>query len=187
MVDVDDVLAQHNQALARFAADNYGAVHQPDDYHGYLSALWNCSDEESIERMWAFTHADVHEFDVVEGAIETIGELYNDFRFMGLSAQPKMNVGLKGDWVARHFTHLLEDTHYVHPWDGDKTTKGERCVELGASVLIDNSLKHCVSASRLGITAILFGNQPVAEEYWSEDLVVAPTWQHVGGYLRARP
>jgi hypothetical protein len=187
MVDVDDVLAQHNEALARFAAEQFGAVHEPDAYHGNLATVWNVSEEEAIERMWAFTHADVHEFDVVEGAIETIGELYDDFRFMGLSAQPKMNAALKGDWVARHFTDLLEEMHYVHPWDGDKTTKGERCVELGASVLIDNSVKHCLSAARLGITAVLFGKQLVPEECWSENLVVAPSWRQVGGYLRARP
>jgi len=60
---------------------------------------------------------------------------------------------------------LFDDDHihFAGIWDkiSDASiarTKGELCQELGADYIIDDQLKHCVGAAKLGLKALLFGN-----------------------------
>lgn len=175
--DIDDVVAKHNEALADFIAETFGAMHHPDEYHGDLTELWGVSKEEAIERMWAFTRAGLHPtLELVEYADEAIPRLQDRFSFLGVSAQAKIIEAVKLTWLDDSAAGLFDETHFINPFEGDSRSKADVCAQIGAPILIDNTFRHCKIAVEAGMTAILFGNQPVPEDAPTERFYTGRDW-----------
>lgn len=162
-VDVDDVLAQHYEALVDFYNQRYDAQLTFDDYiSDHWSDVWNLSQEETQERAEVFAASNLHEtFLLKDFAQEAIQKLEKQYNLVVITARRKQNVDVTHQWLAKHFPNTFGHVRFLPIWDTNTTeTKASIAHELDASFLIDDSLKHCTLAAEAGMKAILFGDYP---------------------------
>ncbi|HET8670687.1 MAG TPA: hypothetical protein VFM05_08705 [Candidatus Saccharimonadales bacterium] len=160
-VDLDEVLAQHNQALALWHNKEYGTDHTAATYFtDYWSQVWNVSPEEAERRAVAFHASRAHaQLSTVDGAIDVLQKLSESYDFAVVTVRRQSVIEDTRQWIDRYYPGIFTKIHFVHFWDkNDATTKAQLCQKIGASYLIDDSVKHCTQAAEAGINALLFGN-----------------------------
>ncbi|HEY4161285.1 MAG TPA: hypothetical protein VGM08_04450, partial [Candidatus Saccharimonadales bacterium] len=60
-------------------------------------------------------------------------------------------------WLRRYFPEMFASVNFSNLFDAEKRrSKGELCVEMGASFLIDDHLPNVKSAAEHGLQAVLF-------------------------------
>jgi len=67
------------------------------------------------------------------------------------------------EWLAKHYQGIFSEIHFAGFWDDPKAwrhdaSKADIFQEIGASYLIDDQLKHCLGAAKLGVKGLLFGD-----------------------------
>lgn len=157
-VDIDDVLASHYEALAGFMNERYGHDHTAADYNSSLDTLWGVPKEEAVRRMFEFHETDpLGSFTVKPEAVSVIERLETRYDLIVVTARPRQSVETTHDWLNRHFPSVFKRIAFIHPWEGDQTTKADKCLELEADYLVDDVLSHCEAAAGIGVSALLFG------------------------------
>lgn len=162
-IDIDEVLAHHNQALAEWHNREFGTNHTADSYFtDYWSKVWGVSPEEADRRALAFHDSRTHaKLRPVTGALEALQKLRESYDLALVTVRRQSTIEDTYRWVRRHYPDIFTEIHFVHFWDADdKTTKAQLCQRIGASYLIDDSVKHCTLAAQAGINALLFGDYP---------------------------
>lgn len=93
-----------------------------------------------------------------------------------------------------HASGIFSGIHFVGMWDSNnvndalKMTKTEVCRQIGADYLVDDQIKHCVSAAEAGIQTLLFGDYA-----WNKldtipaNLTKVKDWQEVKAYFDKLP
>lgn len=160
-VDIDEVLAQHNRALAEWHNREHDTNHTADSYFtDYWRNVWNVSTEEAKKRAAAFHASRAHaQFSVVPGAFEALQRLKLSYDLVVVTVRRQCIIEDTKQWLKRHYPGIFDEVHFVHFWDAnDTTTKAQLCQKIGASYLIDDSVKHCNLAAENGINALLFGD-----------------------------
>lgn len=160
-VDIDEVLAHHNQALASWHNREYGTVHAADTYFtDYWSKVWGISSEEAEKRAVAFHASGAHaQFSPVERALDTLQRLRESYDLVVVTVRRQSVIEDTRQWIDNHYPGIFTKIYFVHFWDkNDTTTKAQLCQKVGASYLIDDSIKHCTQAMEAGISALLFGD-----------------------------
>lgn len=160
-VDVDEVLAQHNAALAEWHNQAYGTNNTADSFvTDKWEKIWGVTFEEAERRAEEFHATGAHKrMKPVEGSAEALTLLKNHFKPVIITVRRKSIIQTTKDWLSEHFPGIFEEVYFIHYWDEqDRTTKAELCQKLNAHCLIDDSLNNCSQAAGLGIPAYLFGN-----------------------------
>ena len=167
-IDIDDVLADNAKGFVEFSNQRWGTTLTVDDYDEHWAKLWKVDNEETEIRANQFHESGVlYNYDhnpSAHLALEKLKENYNLIVITSRRTQVKDETTL---WVHERFPGIFDDDHihFAGIWDkiSDASiarTKGELCQELGADYIIDDQLKHCVGAAKLGLKALLFGNYP---------------------------
>jgi len=194
-VDIDDVLTPTNDAIRVYVNEHFGANFsvedhtQPGDYVGYFERIWQVSKEEADHWYNSFIHSGgLVVTEPLEGSLETITHLKERFDLVILSARHEDQVEMTHKWLLKHFPNVFSDVRFISGWyHGRKISKGEVCLEIGASYLIDDNVEHCMGAQENGVTALLFG-----EYGWSKENPVARKlhrvydWKQVREYFDAK-
>jgi uncharacterized HAD superfamily protein len=159
-VDIDDVLVDHYEALVTFHNETYGTSLTIHDYiSDHWHEVWGTTPEETELRAQAFAALGVKDRVIKQGVAEALVQLSRKYDLVIVTARRKVNVDQTLEWIDERFPHVFKEVRFVPIWDEDSTlTKAEICREVGATYLIDDSLKHCRLAAEAGITAILFGD-----------------------------
>lgn len=160
-VDIDEVLAQHNLRLAEWHNKMYGTNYTLDSFiSDNLQDVWGIPYDEAEERVKAFHDSEMHkELEPVAGAKEALEYLKQKHDLVVITVRRKSIVDITHAWLDEHFPDLFTSINFIHFWDeADKTTKAELCQKLGATHLIDDSLKNCTQAAERGVKALLFGD-----------------------------
>lgn len=160
-VDIDEVLAHHNQALAEWHNGEFGTNHGAEAYFtDYWSKVWGVSPEEADRRALAFHASGAHaRLRSITGAFEILQQLRASYDLAIVTVRRQSTIEDTRQWVNRHYPNIFTEIHFVHFWDdNDTTTKAQLCQRIGAHYLIDDSVKHCALAAQAGMQALLFGD-----------------------------
>jgi 5'(3')-deoxyribonucleotidase len=158
-VDIDDVLAMHYESLVVFHNERYGTELTLADYiSDHWSLVWKTDEAETHRRAVEFAMLGVMDRRVKPGSPEALAQLKDRYDLVTITVRRKINIAETYEWLETHFPGVFRQVRFVHLWEEDAPSKAEICLELGATYLIDDSLKHCKLAAELGVTALLFGD-----------------------------
>lgn len=160
-VDIDEVLAQHNLRLAEWHNKTYGTNYTIENFiSDNLQDVWGTTYEEAEERVAAFHASEMHkELLPVDGAKEALELLKQKHDLVVITVRRRPIVDITHEWLEEHFPDIFKSVHFIHYWDeADKTSKAELCQKIGATHLIDDSLRNCTKAAEMGVKAMLFGD-----------------------------
>lgn len=195
-VDVDDVLADENNAVIEFMNDKYGLGLSAEDYQiahpywGFWEKVWGVSDEAGSEMHQAFVDSGVKRYlKVIPGAIEAINQLKQSYDLVVITSRLDSIIELTHEWLEEHFPETFKSVEFVMVWsDGDKkASKADIARSLDAEFLIDDSADHCRAADASGIKSLLFGTYG-----WNKEEKVSPNvtrvkdWSAVLEYFDAQ-
>jgi uncharacterized HAD superfamily protein len=160
-VDLDDVLALHAASFIQFSNERYGTSLQPHEYDDEWVNLWgDVARDEIVRRAGEFhTHEQTTAYGKIEEASPVLARLKQGYRLVIITARPQNLIPATHEWLAQHHSEVFEEVHFVPIWEPNNTvTKADICKQIGASYLIDDSVKHCNIAAEGGITSLLFGD-----------------------------
>lgn len=160
-IDVDEVLAQHNASIADWHNKQFNTQLTEQSFFTDLwQFVWGVDalDAEYRARMFHASGAHANMLPVA-GAYDALKTLEPHFKLVIVSVRRECVIDDTYSWLDKHFPDLFSDVRFIHFWDkANKATKASVCKKIGASYLVDDSLKHCTQAADAGVNAILFGN-----------------------------
>lgn len=166
-VDIDDVLAQTNEAVRVHVNRHFGTQHTPEDYRMeapyfmYWEKIWEVSQEEADLRYEHFKQDENRgNIQPLPGAIDVLRELKKNYELVIITARGTSDAHVTQAWLEKHFPKLFSEVKFVPgAWQqGGDTTKADICKELGVSYLVDDAFEHCELVAKEGIIALLFGD-----------------------------
>jgi 5'(3')-deoxyribonucleotidase len=188
-VDIDDVIADGTTSLrevvntytgAQLTKEHYSV---PGDYWGYYERVWHEHGlEVDFEALNTEMAIDQSHVPILPGAIFAVTELSKRYDLVVITARDPSWEQATLTWLDKNCPDIFKRILFAGKSQETSKTKGELCVELGASWLIDDNVDHCLSAVELGIEAILFG-----EYGWHhkapKDLTICKDWPAVLEYF----
>ncbi|KAL9657334.1 hypothetical protein ABK040_011553 [Willaertia magna] len=180
-VDIDEVLAPFVPLLIEFYNKNYLLEDQKpltlELFHNYhFRHVWGGTEERSTEIVNAFLDSDlfINQPIIDEKAVEVLQHLSKQYDLVIVTSRQHKIRDQTEKLLNTHFPNIFSEirmgNHYGE--EGHVASKPEMCKELGAVLLIDDSLKYCQQCKDEGIPSILFGNyawnysEEVIDEYW---------------------
>jgi len=163
-IDIDDVLAANAEGFVEFSNRRWGTTLTSEDYDEHWAQVWRVNDEEAEERAQKYAASGTHRhFKKITGADKALMELAKGYKLVVVTSRRRAMEKDNQDWLDEHFPGVFTEVHYAGIWDKMQSgriniTKAETVREIGADYLIDDQLKHCISAAEAGIKALLFGD-----------------------------
>jgi len=166
-IDIDDVLADSNEAMRLWANKVSGVelaqehYQVPGEYWSYYERIWathGVEDRLNFDDFEAELLKDQTNVPLLAGASFAIKELQKKYTVILLTSRnPALEEGTK-NWVDTHMGGGIELYFAKNMRMNAGKSKGELCKEMGVSLLIDDNIDHCQSALDNGIDAVLFGD-----------------------------
>ncbi len=167
-VDLDDVIVETAPGVIDHYAKKYGVkVPLEKFYSKDFKGVWGTPDGvTAVRRVNEFLESPeyYHSVPIIE-ATETIRWLRNKYELHIVTGRPSLVEEATRQWLERHFPDIFETVIFTNSYmSGDKEanirSKGDVCLQLGATVLIDYNLEHALSAADAGLQVLLFGDYP---------------------------
>lgn len=162
-VDFDDVIFPFNREIikafnTRYAADiDHIEVHVHGDY---MLPHFDGMDHQSVIEEFVRSHSP--DITPLPGAKEALASLAQDHTVVIMTARPAESEAVTRAWVERNLSGVISDVYLLgNEYEGGfqtPVTKGEKCIEIGAAVLIDDFPKYALSAHDRGVEVVLFGD-----------------------------
>jgi len=194
-IDIDDVLAASTEAIRLSINNKLGINLQPEhykvagEYWGYYEKIFEEHGIEDTGLVQDFHTAIVDDtviINPIEDAISSIGKLTKKYKIIFITARETAMEKTTRKWFNTHFGSSDIELYFSNNRiDAEYKKKGELCVELGASILIDDHPGHCQSAIDSGVEAILFGDYGWHTEV-PEGAIRCKDWESVLKYLDGR-
>lgn len=165
-VDVDDVIADTTEALRHAVNKRTGATLRFEDYKvesdywGYYERVWQQHGLDlTLTDMEAEMVADQGKVPLLPGAAFALGELSKKYKIVLVTSRNPSWEKATQAWLKTHFSEHTLELYFAksHETQTGEKSKGEICLEVGASWLIDDNPHHCLSALESGVKAVLFG------------------------------
>lgn len=187
-VDIDDVLFPFVIGIAEHFNKLNGATLTPEDFISFkFEEVWGGTAEESVVIVDEFQSTDSIELLPVAGASQAFSRLRADFEIVLVTARNSLFEPQTTSWLQAHFPGLFDGLIFAgNDYDGRGfRTKGEICKEIGAVLLIDDHPKNILSATKVGIDGILFGEKAWTNMDSLSELSVrhCRNWEETVGYI----
>lgn len=192
-IDIDDVIAETHWSTRTWANQVSGleldeaAYKVPGDYWGYYERVWETHGVHDVLKHDDLIQAiidDQIKVPLLAGASFAIKQLQKFHKVILITSRYQSLKTVTRTWVSEHIGKDIE-IYFAKNNHNDQKTKGEICIEHGASLLIDDNIGHCLDAMNHGIDAILFG-----EYGWQHaapaSLLRCPDWPAVLEYVNGR-
>jgi uncharacterized HAD superfamily protein len=194
-VDIDDVAADENGGIRKFANREFGFNHTHEDYleegvyKDYWQAIWKVEPKKAKEIYEAFVNSpDKANLKVIEGAVEGINRLKEKYELVVITSREGIAMEVTKPWLERHFPDTFSRVEFVAAWSKDeKVSKAVIAKAIGVDYLIDDNATHCNLAAEEGIQTLLFGDYG-----WNRKMELHPSvirvknWQEVLEYFDGR-
>lgn len=159
-IDLDDVLADTIHALISFHNDFYGTSLKKYNFHSqFYCNVWGGTIEDAIRKIQEF-HDSAYFDNIrpVNGSAKFIDSLYLKNDLYIITSRREAFIEKTISWLGRHFPGKFKgiyfsDNHYIG-YNGKKT-KTQICLEIGAKVMIEDSLEYSKECGKSGINVIL--------------------------------
>lgn len=193
-LDIDDVLANYAAGFIKFSNRQWGLHLTIDDYDEHWGNVWQV-DVDEIRRRADLIHDQglVKDLSHKPEASPVLEELARSFDFVIVTSRRIQNKTDTLAWLRQYYPMLSTDTvmfsgffDTIHE-KSIHQTKGDIIRSLGAQFMIDDQVKHCVSAAEQGVTALLFGNYTWNQaSSLPENVYRVRDWAEVKGFFDAR-
>lgn len=169
-IDVDDTIADSTDSLrllvnqrlnANLTHEHYRVLGDPWGYYERVWAAHGLIDKINFAQYNSEMVVDQSHVPLLPGAAQALAELSKRFDLVLITARDPSWEKATNMWVRDKFCDLFKGVHfagnkYVDYAHGPKT-KGQLAVEVGAFMLVDDSVEQCQTALDEGLQAILFG------------------------------
>lgn len=188
-VDIDEVLAPHNETLAKLHNRMFGTNHAVSDYYDQWDELWGVDYEEAERRvrLW-HSSEDFKEMLPIPGSLTALQELSENFELVIVTGRAERMAQLTQNWLQQYYTDLFREVVFVGLYEeGIGKTKAEACQQIGAAYLIDDSLAQSTACAEIGMQVVLFGDYS-----WNQiaqlpsNVTRCDDWPDVLEYFRAK-
>lgn len=164
-IDIDDVLADYAAGFVAFSNQRWGTNLTVDDYDEHWGDVWKV-DLEEIQRRATTIHDERLVKDLMHKseAVPVLERLSKRFDLVIVTSRRIQNKDDTLAWLRLHYPMIsTEAVTFSGFFDTIKEgsihqTKGSIISSLGARYMIDDQLKHCLSAAERGVEALLFGD-----------------------------
>ncbi len=183
-IDVDEVLADQLSGLIAFHNAEYGTTLQRGDFATYrFWETWGGTREEAIEKTRAFhqSSAAAHIAPVV-GAQDAVQKLSRQHELIVVTARWNDIAAETQQWIAEYFPQAFSQFHFANHYalDGSpERTKLEICQEIGADLLIDDSLSNVTDMAYAGKRGILLDYPWNQSDELPQGVLRARSWSEV--------
>lgn len=163
-VDIDDVLAANAEGFIKFSNQRYGTNLRTEDYQEHWAELWQIDHKETELRAEEMHRSGaIDQYNQIIGAREILEQLKKNYRLVLITSRRTSVKSKTIAWIETNYTDIFADICFTGIWDiinndSHKKTKTALIKEVNANFLIDDQLKHCISASEAGIRSLLFGD-----------------------------
>lgn len=165
-IDIDDVIADTNEAMRLWGNQVSGVELSPEhykvegEYWSYYERIWathNIDDRLNFDDFESELIEDQTHVPLVASAAFAVKELRTRYSVVLLTSRnPALEDGTRR-WLKEHIADDIELFFAKNVRMNIGKSKGELCKEMGVSLLIDDNIDHCQSAIENGVEAILFG------------------------------
>lgn len=165
-VDIDDVLAAEAAFIVAYSNKHWNHTLTISDYQEFWEEMWGVDHDEAERRALELHQPGIGgSYEPMAGAREALLRLCDDFELVVITSRRALVREETLGWLKEHVGDVFSQVVFSGIWDGGrdgahKLTKTEMLRSVGAQYLIDDQLKHCLSAGEAGIRAVLFGNYP---------------------------
>ncbi|GAA5805873.1 hypothetical protein EDC94DRAFT_624582 [Helicostylum pulchrum] len=166
-VDLDQTLAHTLESLVMWHNDCYGTQFCVTDFNTYdYWKVWGGTKEETLLKMRDFYNS--YHFDQIEPirdfALEALKMLKRrHFTLVIVTSRQQFVAEKTKRFVDKHYPGIFESIYFCNLdlTDSEQLeyiskSKSMICQEIGADVLIDDSLEHALDCSSLGIDILLY-------------------------------
>lgn len=192
-VDIDDVLASSAEDFVIFSNQRWGTHLTVADYNEHWADMWQVSIDEVRKRTQEWYDAKlVAVYAPKDNAKSTLIKLAKRFKLVVATARAVELQKDTLDWIDKHYSNIFSEVHHAGIWDsitmgGYQATKTELCKQIGADYLVDDQLKHCLSANEAGIKTVLFGDYSWnRKDDLPKSIYRAMNWNEVLSYFEDR-
>lgn len=100
------------------------------------------------------------QIDPLPGAYEALLQLKQRYNLHIITSRQHKLEDITKKWIHTHFPDIFSELHFGNHYatEGKKRSKPEMCREIGAKLLIDDSLVYATQCVQAGIPVVLFGN-----------------------------
>ena len=135
-----------------------------EDFHTYrFNETWGGTMKQAIQK--------VHDFHIegglgkccqIDHSFDVLNELRSEHRLVAVTSRAEefkmTTLRYIDDCYPGIFSSIRLCNH--HSKSGEEQDKADKCLELGAEVIIDDSVKYVIEASQKNLKAVLFGSYP---------------------------
>ncbi len=179
-VDMDDVVVETAQAIVDHVNKTRDARMHINHFYSRDPAVWGAPNVETAVS-WVNAYLETDEYFAlppIQEALHVLRGLKRVHELFILTGRPDFTEVATRKWLAEHTPDIFADVVFTNYFDTEKVrTKGDVCKALGATVLIDDHVEHCVSAMDNGVNALLFGSYP-----WNQTAKPVAGLQRVAGW-----
>ena len=119
-----------------------------------------------------------------EDAVEALHKIHQKYELHIITARADFLADATKRMLAQYFPNIFSTVEFTNHYGKTARTKAQVCQELGAELLIEDSLHHAQTVAACGVTVLLFGDYP-----WNQtanlpkNVVRVRNWREVIKYL----
>lgn len=147
-IDCDDVLIHASEYVVTTYNQRYGTNVRHEHAHTSGNIAWEADREEVFKRLNKIQNSE--EFGRIDPSpegVEVVHRLSQHHELHLVTARPADVMQATERMLDRYFPKYFTSVHHVGP----DQSKGEVCDSLRADVIIDDNLKHLVTAMECGV------------------------------------
>ncbi|KAJ3218311.1 hypothetical protein HDU67_006083 [Dinochytrium kinnereticum] len=174
-VDLDETLAVTHDAIIEYHNLRYGTRNRPDEF------AWGCDSKECAARVVSFMQSDEWHSLIkpIPHALEVLLALREQYSFIIITSRPSCVEPTTRRFLNNHYPGIFDDIIFVggpgpsptptttttpqpsvalstSSPSTSKRTKSQACHDIGATILVDDSIEHAVDCATNGIDVLLF-------------------------------
>ncbi|MDR3298001.1 MAG: hypothetical protein LBT19_01325 [Candidatus Nomurabacteria bacterium] len=188
-VDIDNVLADFNEAFIEYANKNWGSNLVIEDCTEDWSRLFNIDQAEWQRRateLFSEKSQIYYHLPIVSGAQAGLTKLKSHFDIIAITSRSRATNDATHAWLNDNLPGLIDEVHFSGIYDdfqqgieSHKATKGKICKDLSINFFIDDEPKHCLATADHEISTIIFGDYPSNRNFNDPRIPRAKTWREV--------
>lgn len=192
-VDIDNVLADFNDAFVNYANANWGSNITAEEITEDWAKLFGIDDVEWQRRakeLFSDNSKLYRNLPLITGVERELVKLGQHFDIIAITSRSRGAESATRYWLDTNLPGVISEVHFSGIYDrfedgvdSCKRTKGELCKSLGIDFFIDDEPKHCVASADHEISTIIFGEYPTNRDFSDPRIPRAKTWEEATNLL----
>ena len=192
-VDIDNVLADFNEAFVNYANKNWNSNITLDQITEDWAKLFGIDDAEWQRRakeLFSDNSRLYRNLPLIAGVERELAKLEQHFDIIAITSRSRGAENATRYWLEENLPGIVKEVHFSGIYDkfengidSCKQTKGDICKKLAIDYFIDDEPKHCIASADHEISTIIFGEYPTNRDFSDPRIPRAKTWEEATNLL----